>query len=366
MPQKIVESQILNTLELFLYAYRYRNTRLILALDSGISITQLLDGLRALRLAHISCIVLCREQANLSEDLNRLSRRGSALRLAGSLNQDSAQTASTCIDLLEQEEIPVVSVATVADNQQFWESAFSLAKTLEARKLFILSDTACFESEGNQRSLVKTDELADLLAKSSNFNVDRYLLELTLRHLEQGHGDVALLEASSTCLYQEIFTHGGCGTLFTGEQLSEVRQAKLSDVLEIHNLMKPYAATGAVIPITEDEIANSIANFYVQTMNGIVVASAALRSYDNRAELGKFCTLPKYRGKGLARDLATTMIHAAKRLGKSQVFALTTSSVVAEFFRSLGFSEVPRESLPEDWAKTYDFSRQSIALALTL
>jgi N-acetylglutamate synthase-like GNAT family acetyltransferase len=53
------------------------------------------------------------------------------------------------------------------------------------------------------------------------------------------------------------------------------------------------------------------------------------------------------------------MIEEARKQGRSAVFALTVQPYVGEFFEKLGFLTVPREELPDDWKKGYDFSRPS-------
>jgi N-acetylglutamate synthase-like GNAT family acetyltransferase len=60
------------------------------------------------------------------------------------------------------------------------------------------------------------------------------------------------------------------------------------------------------------------------------------------------------------------MIAAARDAKKERVFALTIEPRVAAFFRSLGFEEVERRALPQQWQAHYDFSRPSRAFQLRL
>jgi len=48
------------------------------------------------------------------------------------------------------------------------------------------------------------------------------------------------------------------------------------------------------------------------------------------------------------------------------VFALSINEKMWTFFKNLGFSEVERKELPQQWQNQYDFSRPSRAFRLVL
>ncbi|MCH8077986.1 MAG: amino-acid N-acetyltransferase, partial [SAR324 cluster bacterium] len=77
-------------------------------------------------------------------------------------------------------------------------------------------------------------------------------------------------------------------------------------------------------------------------------------------------TLPRYRGKGRARELARQLIAEAGAQGYRGVFALSVDERMWEFFLSLGFQRVARESLPEGWRRQYDMNRDSRAFRMKL
>jgi amino-acid N-acetyltransferase len=128
--------------------------------------------------------------------------------------------------------------------------------------------------------------------------------------------------------------------------------------------MKPYIQSGTILPVTEDDIAKEVQDYYVYSVNNSIVATAKLNHYDSAVELAKFCTLPRYQGKGRARELAQKMIQYAKEAGKEMIFALTIEPKMVEFFKSLGFEECDRSSLPESWQKQYDMERSSKAFKI--
>ena len=77
-------------------------------------------------------------------------------------------------------------------------------------------------------------------------------------------------------------------------------------------------------------------------------------------------TLPRYRGKGRARELARHLEQEAREAGVERLFALSTDERMWGFFLSLGFSETPREQLPEAWRTQYDLNRPSHAFVKEL
>ena len=74
----------------------------------------------------------------------------------------------------------------------------------------------------------------------------------------------------------------------------------------------------------------------------------------------------RYQGKGRARELAQKMIQYAKDAEKEMIFALTIEPKMVEFFKSLGFDECDRKSLPESWQKKYDLQRSSKAFKIKI
>jgi amino-acid N-acetyltransferase len=190
------------------------------------------------------------------------------------------------------------------------------------------------------------------------------ILDLILKHSRKKL-EFSILNAERGSLFQEIFTHEGCGTLVTETYENIIRPAERKDILSIRRLLAPSVAQGHVLDIDEDEVARQVDSFYVYTINSSVVAAAVLKSHGKHSELGKFCTLPRFQGKGRARELAKYMIDAAKAAGQESVFALSTNPAMWKLFRSLEMKEVDRRTLPESWAANYDFSRPSKAFLLT-
>ena len=131
--------------------------------------------------------------------------------------------------------------------------------------------------------------------------------------------------------------------------------------MDISLLMKPYVDSGSILPVSEEELSEVINDYYVYTVNNSIVAAAVLKDYGETSELAKFCTLPRYQGKGRARELAEKMIEQANGAHKQFIFALTIEPKMFEFFLNLGFEKCDRNILPEGWKSQYDMNRPSTA-----
>ena len=236
-----------------------------------------------------------------------------------------------------------------------------IADLANADRVFLLSRNPGLVVDHKLLSHCSSEELKEILKNKRNCNISLEILDYLAQQERVKKREYALLSGGSGELFTEVFTHRGSGTLFTNVYSNLIRRAELSDVLEIFRLMKPYLDSGAMRPITEDEVAASINNYQVYIVNDSIVASAQLVRYGMAGEIAKFATLPRYQGKGRARELAKSLMRTAQEQEMEFVFSLSSSKKMWRFFDSLGFKEIPREKLPEEWKAQYDFTRISKA-----
>ena len=133
-------------------------------------------------------------------------------------------------------------------------------------------------------------------------------------------------------------------------------KATISDAEAIHKLISYFAEKKSVLPRPLNYIYENIRDFWVAKQDGEVVGCSALHviGWEGLAEVKSLTVSEDMQKKGLGRDLVNRCIEEGKQLGASQVFALT---FVPEFFVSLGFSEVDKESLPHKiWSDCIDCS----------
>ena len=349
-------AQIEDALELLLYAERYRDSLLMLALEPGVRLREVVDALRVFELAHIRCIVVSEAYEGLAEELATLSRRGITLRYV----PVAADIKDFEISIVE-DTIPVLGVESGSSLLTLCQTAIPLLPILNVRKLFICLTDQSTLLEKARKPLLNPAEIEQLFRGENLSAAEGELLRLIRAEVCSKKREIVLLDGDSSSLFQEVFTHLGCGTMLTATPPNRARVAELSDVLAISNLMRPYVQEGVLLPMNEDTVARRVGEFLVYTANDAVIGAARLTPYGTGGELGSICTLPRYRGQGLAREIAAAIFGVAESRGYDMVFSLSTSPTMWEFFLSLGMEIIEREQLPESWQALYDFARPSKA-----
>lgn len=358
-------------LELFHYSYQFRDKVFVFAFETADDLEKVIVDLRVIKKSHIRLVLLCCKDREFLR-LNYLWKgRVEQYRL---FDLDCAQSIS-----LEQSEkvkrelgegrIPVLAMdlpAGKSRRESFLHSGFRISESLGASKLFYLSPVSGLFVNRRFRSHPTPEELSRLLEEDAEINISKKLLSV-IRDEQQGSGiELVLLRAKRGDLFQEVFTHRGKGTLFASVYPNLIRRATPDDIDDLSVLLHPYVRSGAILPVSEQELARTVSKFYVFTVNEAIVAAARLQDYGEAVELAKFCTLPRYQGRGRARKLGRHLISVAKKEGKKAVFALSVEARMLAFFQRLGLSLVEREKLPERWKENYDFSRPSRAMWLDL
>ncbi len=373
-PDESVEARMLSALELFHYESRFRNQLFVVALEPQASLTSIITDLRVLQPSDIRVVVLGLASPELPAELDRWNSRGCRfalieLPLDAPIDDPIKQAIR---ERLRGNRIPILALTSAEQKSRataarlIAQQSLSVADFLRAMKVFFLSTFRGLEVDGVFQSHPSFEDVGRFLEPGHSINIGREQLQFLYDEGRRRKTEVVLLDAKSGSLFQEIFTHRGRGTLFTKEYPNIVRRGELSDVTDIAFLMKPSIASGAILPMSEDAIAEHVAEFFVYTINGALVASAWLVDYGAWAEAAKICTLPRFQGKGRARQLVLKIVEEAKALGKEGVFSLSIEPKMWQFFESLGFHEIDRTELPADWRSRYDLSRPSRAFLFRL
>lgn len=366
-----VEVQMLNALEFFHYSYRFQHRLFVLSLSSETDLNNIVTDLRVLNASKVKCIVVMENQTNLSNIVQEWSDRGYPfVFFLQEYDTEFDSSVTELRSLTEEGKIPVFGLKARQNRpvtlEQIEKSTIELAQHFIVDKVFFLSRFEGLRINDAFISHLTPQEAQREMKGNAEVNIGRNRLDFLVRNnLEYGY-EIVLLKAESGCLFQEIFTHRGKGTLLTNDYPNIIRKGKKSDVMDISLLLKPYVSSGAILPVTEDSIATEVHEYYVYTVNKSIVAIAKLTDHGAATELAKFCTLPRYQGKGRARELAEKMIQTVRHARKEFMFALSIEPKMFEFFKSLGFSECDRESLPESWKNQYDKTRQSKAFRLNI
>ena len=129
-----------------------------------------------------------------------------------------------------------------------------------------------------------------------------------------------------------------------------IRKAHLGDIHPIYNLLKHMAARGLLLPRSLSNLYEMVQTFQVaENDEGQVVGVAALQvAWETLAEVRSLAVSEDYAGQGLGRELTRAVEKEALKLGVTRMFVLT---YVPDFFKGLGYQEVPLSDLPQKiWA----------------
>jgi N-acetylglutamate synthase-like GNAT family acetyltransferase len=381
--------ELFRALEFAHYAERFRGETFVIALPAGASFAELLLDFKVLAGYRIG-LVLVTEDPDFILDgvISKANQRGA--RFDFSIVTDlifSRETSETALDFtriqksLGQGKTPVIAYQSAGKNHgaaslgggtepldTAYILAAAVARQIEPRKLFLVhSITEPLKRLLPQGAVLEAelDQIASQLGRK--FRAEAVsLLGFIRENLVAGIPDVVLIRGITGELFREVFTHDGAGVIFNASMRSEIRKAELSDVTDIALLLRSDIEAGRILPRTENSIEANIGAYWIYEIDGMGVGLACLHKYGEEAEMSQFSTLPRYRGKGRAKELARLLIAEAREQGYRGVFALSIDERMWEFFLSLGFQRVARESLPEGWRGQYDMNRDSRAFRMEL
>ncbi len=119
-----------------------------------------------------------------------------------------------------------------------------------------------------------------------------------------------------------------------------LRKAHSNDVIAMHSMIMEGAAKGLLLPRSQGQLFTVLRDFFVladEETGEIAGCSALAIIWENLAEVRSLYV-------ALGQKLVNACLEEAVFLGIPQVFTLTYQTA---FFKSLGFAEVPKESLPQ-------------------
>ena len=128
------------------------------------------------------------------------------------------------------------------------------------------------------------------------------------------------------------------------------RKATLADIPAMQALVRPEIDSGVILVRSDNEIATNIRSYRLAFDGEMLVGFVALHIHTPQlAETRSLVIKESHRGRQIGSDLIRLCIEEAAALGLEEVLALTYQS---RFFEKLGFSEIPKESIPEHkiWA----------------
>ena len=113
---------------------------------------------------------------------------------------------------------------------------------------------------------------------NSNITEDEaYFLPAAIKACEHGVARTHLIcRHTDGAILQELFTHDGIGTMVTEMPLESMRQAEISDVGALLQLIEPLENEGVLVRRGRERLEMEIDQFYIIELVGRVIGCAAL------------------------------------------------------------------------------------------
>jgi amino-acid N-acetyltransferase len=124
----------------------------------------------------------------------------------------------------------------------------------------------------------------------------------------------------------------------------EIRNAKISDVPRIRELVNYYAELDRMLFRSMADIYENLQTFIVADVDGEVIGCCSLEVvWSDLAEIKSLAIDKKYQNQGIGKKIVARAVQNAFEIGVLKVFALTLEP---QFFVKAGFEIVEKETLP--------------------
>jgi amino-acid N-acetyltransferase len=124
-----------------------------------------------------------------------------------------------------------------------------------------------------------------------------------------------------------------------------IRQSHAAEAPALHELIEAHRVEGHLLPRSLEELEGHAARFIVIENAGRIIACAELMKLSAQvAEVRSLVVDREHRGSGVAAELMTALVDAARDAGYLSLCAFTHSP---SFFVKQGFSIVPHTWVPE-------------------
>jgi len=243
--------------------------------------------------------------------------------------------------------------------------ATSVATAINADKLILMMETDGLKIGGSEKlSQLTTQEAGDLLRRQTvlPMEIERHL-KAAISACESGVDRVHLIHRKiEGVLLLELFSREGIGTLVSLTPYDILRDATISDVDGVMELIHPLECEGVLVERKRENMEIEIEKFSVIERDGLILGCAALHMFPEQkmAELACLALRPDYRGGGGGERLLYHIEAKAKAMGLEQLFVLTTQA--SHWFRERGFETRDTQGLPIKKQMIYNSRRNAKVL----
>ena len=261
------------------------------------------------------------------------------------------------------------------------ELAFTVARELHAAKLFFITDFGGISAKGLSLpksidvsndgfiSQLTVDEAKALIESNNKASAGHSAMELAAfghRACKSGVERVHIIDGRiEGMVLKEIFSNRGFGTMIYANQFENIRPMVHSDIPEVLSLMQPSIDDDILVPRTEEQLEQGLADYVVYEVDGTLHGCGALHGLSaGQAEIAGITVDETYGNQGIGRKIVSYLLEKASGLKLKKVFILTTQS--ADWFSQLGFVNADVSNLPKERRQTYSKKRRSLILTYNL
>ncbi|TGN38723.1 amino-acid N-acetyltransferase [Marinobacter confluentis] len=248
-----------------------------------------------------------------------------------------------------------------AFNLSYEDVGSQVAVALQAEKLIMFTENQGLpEDDGSLIRELTAKQATERLSAGKVEGHDGDLLKAACDACVKGVRRAHIISyVQDGALLEELFTRDGSGTLVSGDNYEQIRQARVEDIGGILGLIQPLEEQGILVRRSREMLETEISRYVVAERDGTIVGCAALHHYpeEGAGELSCFVVDQAYRRAGRGDDILAMIEKLARGHGIERLFALTTQT--EHWFRERGFRPSSVQELPGPKLASYNVERKS-------
>lgn len=239
------------------------------------------------------------------------------------------------------DRLPETRIVRVPPGIDFY--TYVLDHEEHAHKLVFLERKALVDNVGNKISALTTQGVrqsittwGDLIA-NTNF---KGVLERICERIDDGQYErVFILPAGKNAIKHELFTIEGVGTLIANNFIERFLPVATEDEVRlIDGILKLYKSEGYLKPRTKAYLVEQRHNFYVTTIDDIVVGCVEKKKIDEHTvEIAALAISTRFRNQRVGAFTVQAFIEASKKSGVTRFISLTNNPNLKKLYQTLGF-----------------------------
>jgi amino-acid N-acetyltransferase len=251
------------------------------------------------------------------------------------------------------------------------ELAVVVASSLGAEKLIFLTAREGFSADafqvpetvpvapGGRLANFSLSDLEAFFRLNPGRESDLELLQRARRACTGGVERVHILDGRREgVILRETFSNLGSGTMVYSNRYGGIRPMAMKDISDVLRIMRPFVERGILLPRSEAQLEEILADYIVFEVDDSVHACAALHEFPEKVgEIAAIAVDEQFLHLGVGPKLVGYLSERAQRRGLTDVFVLTTQT--SDWFLKMGFVESEPSVLPEKKRLAYDLQRKS-------